>query len=111
MLTSSQKTDLRFLGNASEDAEAWYQTYDDPKWEAKVFLEVPLGEITENWALGLIANINGYRVMAIDGHEGFSAQGLEGKVVIPMSYRDALLRSRMIVDNRYRITQRLDKRR
>ena len=62
-----------------------------------VNLEFPLGEIAIN-NLQTLALTGGIKptITAITGKDGFIAQGLEGKCIIKMPFRDALLRMALL---------------
>lgn len=102
MFTPQQAADLDALR-----AETELCTYVTMGWSARfdqlVLLEIPLGELTGNWALAMIYRLRKGELVAIGPCDRFNAQGPEGKAVIPIEYGSALIQAQFLPPYRFQI--------
>jgi hypothetical protein len=86
-----------------EGTKKWAAMYKNPKYQQRALLEVPLGELVDNWALSFWFKRRDGWTESIKGDERLAAQGLEGKAVIPMRYYEALTWAGHLPEHRFRI--------
>lgn len=86
------------------EAEPYFQcgskrVYDPDEWFWQtVSLEVPTGELAKDGLTTMaLAGRRECKTAALDGKEGFNAQGLEGKVVIRKDLFGALMNLRDLI--------------
>lgn len=79
-----------------------YKPTGDEWYRQRVRLEFPTGEVAKDGltTMALVGLRGEYKAEALTGHEGFDAQGLEGKVVIEKELFSALMNLRDILPER-----------
>ena len=116
MKTITHKTIGPYLARLKREREfkigfTGYKPTGDEWYRQRVSLEFPTGEACEDGlkSLALIGH-NVARYVALDGSEGFDAQGLEGKVSVEKDLFSALMNLRdLLPAGRGRIVFKLGK--